>query len=271
MVTQRVYLGPLEVTLLFELEARSASVFDLTEVSKILRIPRARAAELAYRLKSKGRVIEVRKGEYLLVPARAGKAGRWSESVYRVVDRVLRDEYYVGFWAAMNYWGLTDQVPRIVHVAIPRRRRAFEFHGQRIRFVTLRREHMFGVAVETLEPGEFRVSDREKTIVDGLRIPEYSGGIPQLAGAIMAARDELRWTRLRDYVRRIGVDAVRRRLGYLLDVLSIDIPLRSVLQEDSVGFRWLDPSGRKERLGYSKKWGLVLNLDPEEIVPWRAA
>src|SRR3989304_3843149 len=77
--------------------------------------PRA-PSDVIYRRRGKGRVIDVRKGEYLLVPARAGIGAGWSESIFRAVDAVVREDYYVGFWSAMNYLGMTEQVPRVVDV-----------------------------------------------------------------------------------------------------------------------------------------------------------
>jgi len=268
-VSQKVTLGPHETKLLFTLEARGSDLFSLSEAQEILRIPKQAAADVLYRLRKKGRAVEVRKGSYLLVPARAGAEGGWSENILRVIAAILRDGYYVGFATAMSYWGMTEQVPRIVHVVIPGQRRPFQFQGQRVRFVSLKREHIFGIVAEPLEKGTFNVSDREKTILDGLLFPEYCGGVCEVAKALWASRGELRWARMREHLRRLGVDAVRRRLGYLLDVLEIDTSLRQKLPRDFRGFRWLDPTAPKSRLAYSKDWGLILNLEPAELLAWR--
>src|SRR5688572_25852255 len=112
-VTKRVTLGFRETALLFALESRDADLFTLGEAARLLGVPRRVVSGVLYRLRRKGRVLEVRKGEYLLVPARAGVEGGWSESIFRVIDAILREGYYVGFWSAMKYWGMTEQVPRI--------------------------------------------------------------------------------------------------------------------------------------------------------------
>lgn len=265
MITERVSLGPLETTLLFELESEGASVFALSEAARVLRTSRQRAAEVIYRLKKKGRILEVRKGRYVLVPARAGREGYWAENVYRVVDAILAEPYYVGFWSALNYWGLTEQVPRVVHVVIPGRRKGFEFQGQGVRFVTLRQDRIFGFTTEALRPGEFRVSDREKTVLDCLLVPAYCGGITEIAKALSEGDAEFRWTRMEAYVRRLRVDAVRRRLGYILEVLDLAASVRRRMSRGSRGFLWLDPSAPRERLGYSREWGLILNVPSDEL------
>ena len=264
IVTKRIQLGPHETRLLLELEARESDLFTIDEARGIL--DRHDVAPVLYRLRRKGRVVEVRKGRYLLVPARAGPEGGWSESTYRVVDAVLGGGYYVGFWSAMNYWGLTEQVPRVVHVVSPRRHRAFQFQGQRVRFVTLRPERIFGVAVEPLAKGTFRVSDRERTLVDGLLLPRACGGIVEVSKALATARREVAWGRVHSYARRLGVDAAVRRLGYLEEVLGMDVRLpRRALS----GFRWLDPSAPHRALGTSKAWGLLLNVPRDDLLAWR--
>ena len=268
-VTKRITLGERETRLLFALESRNVDLFTLREAARLLRVDRGVAADVLYRLRRKGRVIQVRKGEYLLVPARAGIEGAWSESIFRVIDAILRNGYYVGFWAAMKYWDLTEQVPRTVHVVIPGRRRDFRFQGQPVRFVTMGPARIFGTTREPAGNGTFSVSDRERTILDGLLLPRYAGGITEVAKALWESRHELRWNRVEAYARRLDVDAVNRRLGYLLDLLGLEPPSRLRLGRDFRGFRWLDPSGRKERLGYSSEWGLILNVEPSDLLDGR--
>jgi predicted transcriptional regulator of viral defense system len=68
------------------------------------------------------------------------------------------------------------------------------------------------------------------------------------------------------YARRLGVDAVPRRLGYLRSVLRMDVrhPRRTFK-----GFRWLDPSAPRRTVGVSKEWGLLLNVAREDLLAWR--
>ena len=263
-VTKRIRLGPHETRLLLELEARESDLFTTDDARKALGL--SDVAPVLHRLRRKGRLAEVRKGRYLLVPARAGPEGGWSASVYRVIDAVVDRDYYVGFWSAMNYWGMTEQVPRTVHVVSSQRHRPFEFQGQRVRFVTLRPARIYGAIEEPLGKGTFRVSDRERTLVDGLLEPRYCGGIPEVTKALWSARRDVDWERVEAYAGRLGVDAVPRRLGYLRSVLRMDVrPGRRTF----AGFRWLDPSAPRRSLGVSKDWGLLLNVTRKDLLAWR--
>jgi len=86
---------------------------------------------------------------------------------------------------------------------------------------------------------------------------------------VAGARQTGKSTLVEAYARRLDVDAVNRRLGYLLDLLGLEPPSRLRLGRDFRGFRWLDPSGRKERLGYSSEWGLILNVEPSDLLDGR--
>src|SRR3546814_18860591 len=65
------------------------------------------------------------------------------------------------------------------------------------------------------------ISDMERTIIDGLRHPAFAGGITEVAKGLWMKRDVLKVERLMDYARRLGVGAVVRRPGYLLDRKSV--------------------------------------------------
>jgi len=101
----------------------------------------------------------------------------------------------------------------VTSVVSSRRHRPFEFQGQRVRFVTLRPARIYGAIEEPLGKGTFRVSDRERTLVDGLLEPRYCGGIPEVAKALWSARRDVSWNRVEAYAGRLGVDAVPPAAG----------------------------------------------------------
>jgi predicted transcriptional regulator of viral defense system len=59
------------------------------------------------------------------------------------------------------------------------------------------------------------------TSIDGLRHPAYAGGITEVAKGLWMQRDALIIERLVDYVQRLGVGAVVRRMGHLLEHLGL--------------------------------------------------
>jgi len=271
VVTREISLGPSEIRLLFELEKESKTIFTFSDALRILNSSKAAAKTVIHRLKHKGRITSVEKGKYVLVPARAGIEGNWSENPFRVLSHII-DEYYVGFWTAMSHWGMTEQIPLTVFVATTMRKRRITYIGQPFRFITVSKQKFFGFTQEKIrESGEtFNISTKEKTIADGLVFPQYCGGIGEVAKAIWNSRKELDWKQVLSTAERMQVDVAVRRLGFILSLLKIAPKIsRSLAQNEWYGLRSLDPSGLKEALAYSKEYGLIINVSIRSLTSWR--
>lgn len=271
MAKMRLTLGPRETALLFTLEEEGLDVFGLSDARRILGSSDDSVKSVLKRLKKKARIREIGKGKYLLVPARAGLQGSWSEVPYLLVPK-LAGEYYVGFWSALNYWGLTEQSPRTVFVVTAKRRKNLKFGPTTFEFIPLSEKKFFGWVEVEMAGGTFRVSDREKTIVDCLDFPKYSGGLDEVVKAMWEGRIELDFEKVLKYAKRQGVGVLLRRLGYILEARGLARDVQKKIRALGFqGFMWLDPAGPKRRLGYSKEYGLILNRTKGEILSWRSA
>lgn len=269
MITKELTLGRNELRLLFTLEKENKSLFSIADVKRILKTSEASVWNVLYRLRRKGRVEKIERGKYLLVPARAGYEASWSEMPLLLVPHLV-DVYYVGFWTALNYWGMTEQVPRTVFVATTKRRKDVEYGSTKFEFVTLAKQRFFGFVQEEVAGGGFTISSREKTIVDCLLYPRYCGGLDEAVKGIWNARADLNFETLLGFSKRMGVSVVERRLAYVLETLQIRRKMRSELASSRlVGFMWLDPLGPKKAFSYSKRYGLIINRTKEELTGWR--
>jgi len=268
LVTKKLFFGPLESKLLFTFEMGEISVFSFEDAKKTMNISSDSLKNVIYRLKKKKRIIEIKKGQYLFVPAKAGVEGHWSEYTYSALTKLLGKNYYVGFWSALNYWGMTEQHPLVAFIVVTKRMRDFEFSNQKIKFITLNKKRFFGFETQKTNKSEFNISTREKTIIDCLLLPQYCGGINEAAKGLWNARTQINWNALLDYTEKIKVEAVKRRLGFILEELKLKKGIRKKLEKEFVGFAWADPSGCKKEFHYNKKWGLKVNLKEKELTQW---
>ena len=268
MITKEIILGEKELKLLFTLEKEGKSVFKVADAKRILGTSEASVWNVLYRLKRKARIEEIEKGKYLLVPARAGYQGLWSEAPFPLVPHLI-DQYYIGFWSALNYYGMTEQVPRTVFVAAVKRKKDLEYGPTKFEFVTLSKSRFFGFVEEKTAGGKFNISSREKTIVDCILYPRYCGGLDEAVKGIWNAKHELDFAKSLEFAKRLGVNAVIRRLGYILDLLHIEKEIGAKIAVGKFrGFVWLDPLGPKKTLEYSAKYGLMINRTKEELTGW---
>lgn len=267
MLTRNIILGPQETKILFTLEEKGMSIFTFSDAKKILRSTDSSVWNVLEGLKRKNRIKQIEKGTYLLVPAKAGYEGHWTEDALMLVPHII-DVYYVGFWTAMNYWDMTEQVPIMVFIATTKRKRNMEFGHQKFKFITLSKKKFFGYVEEKRGGIKFNISSKEKTIVDGLMHPEYCGGLAEVAKAMWNTQETLDWKSILEMSRKVGISIVLRRLGYLLSILGIEKDISDLIKKRFNGYQFLDPLADKKTFDYSKEFGLIVNRTKKELASW---
>ena len=258
----RLGLGPNQARLLSKLSsARRDEVFTMGEAKTALRISGPELRKLLHDLAVKRWIERIEKGKYLLLPLEAGPSTVYATSPL-IIARKLVNPYYLGFATALNYYGLTEQVSRKTYIATTKKKRPLQFHSEEYQFVTLAEKRFFGSREEWLGDLKFNISDKEKTIVDCLFLPEYSGG---LAGIGKAFKEELDCSKLYDYALRMEDQSVLKRLGYLLDTLKINPKIAGrLLEKVGGGFALLDSSGKKNG-SINRKWRIIENIGINDL------
>ena len=250
---------------------KKMSVFTYSDAKNILEGTDSAVWNVIEGLKKKKRLQDIKNGVYLLVPARAGPEGYWSEDPWLIVPKLI-DEYYVGFWTAMSFWDMTEQIPYTVFVATTKRRknRILKFGNQKFQFVTVSKKKFFGYIEYKIKDNYFNISSKEKTIIDGLAHPEYCGGMVEMTKAMWNMRKELDWDAVYRLAKKIGINVVLRRLGYLLNILNMEENLSGKIKAEITPYPYsfLDPITAKTRIAYSKEYGLVINKTKDEMLDW---
>jgi predicted transcriptional regulator of viral defense system len=139
--------------------------------------------------------------------------------------------------------------------------------GTEFRFIRCKPEHFFGTTEHWVNKQEkVTVSDLERTLVDGLRQPEYCGGVTEVAKGLWMRQNDRNVARLVEYALRLNTGAVMHRLSFLLDVYDLGTATeRAPLHEHvAAGYSLLDPIMPAQGK-YNAQWHLRLNVDPEEF------
>ena len=169
----------------------------------------------------------------------------------------------IAYWSALNHHGMTEQIPRTVFVATNHhvQKSTRETLGVNFQIVSVQPTKFFGIETDWINEQPFSVTDKEKTIIDGLDLPKYVGGVGEIAKALAQSWNELNEEKLRDYAVRIGNTAVGKRLGFLMEALALGSSdaLRTMLSLGA-GYSPLDPTlPRKGK--HSRRWGLLINAE----------
>jgi predicted transcriptional regulator of viral defense system len=261
-------LGPRSAQLIMELYERRKTTFALADVSAITGLSPSAARNLVHQAQQRGLVTRLKPGLYNLVPFELGWATEYVDSPYLIAGELVGEaEYFLSHGTAFELHRMVTQPNFTVYVSCTRRVRPQTVGGYDFRFIRLSAEQIFGVEKNWIDKERSVViSDRERTILDGLRHPAFVGGITEVAKGLWMKRAELNLPRLVEYAHRLDVGAGVRRLGYLLehydlaDAATLD-SLRAMLTATYQRFDPLLPAEGP----FIARWRVQLNVTPEEL------
>ncbi|MEA1912422.1 MAG: type IV toxin-antitoxin system AbiEi family antitoxin domain-containing protein [candidate division WOR-3 bacterium] len=240
---------------LLERLAKKGNVFTFDELLRLSNIQRDVLWVILSRLERKGWIERIEKGKYMIIPLGAEK-GKYTLNEF-VIGSMLIKPYCIAYWSALNFYGLTEQIPNVVFIqSIARKKKQEkEIFGVRYRVVRVRDYKFFGIRKEWIEETQINITDMEKTIIDCLDKPQYCGGVVEVAKALKS--ESIDRKKLADYAGQIGNSGVMRRLGYLCDFLGVDI---DIPLSKTRNYLLLDPTMPQKGLK-NAKWRLVINLN----------
>lgn len=252
-----------EALALTRLASQNRTIIAIDDIQDVLDVPYDVAKKVANNLVHKKWLDRLKSGTYLIVPLAAGEAGEYTEHEF-VIASHLADPMYVSYWSALNYHGLTEQVPVTVFAATTEQVPTRDIHGVTYTFVTLPESKFFGFDPVAINSHQVEVASVEKTLVDCADHPEHCGGIRELAKGLANATD-LDDEALAEYLLRVGNGAAIKRIVYLADVLNIVLTQRSELVDAfTTGYSKLDPT-RGEDGHHASEYRLLLNVPETDI------
>lgn len=259
--------------LLAGLYDRSQSTFTLADVRNITGLTSKSASSLLHGGVERGLVSRLRRGVFVIVPPELGSTTEYAGDPYLTAVKLAGDAAcFISHASAMEIHRMVTQPQLVVFASSAKRIRSRALQGTEFRFVFIKPEQYFGTVKHWVTKQEnVQVSDLERTIVDGLRQPEYCGGITEVAKGLWMRHGEMQACKLVDYALRLGIGAVTRRLGYLLELYQIapEDELRRLQKSLTATYLPLDPMLPKEGK-HLRRWRIQLNILPEELQVVRA-
>jgi predicted transcriptional regulator of viral defense system len=261
-------LGSQAARLLEELYETGRTIFSVRDVQEITGLTAKSAANLAGKLVLRGVASRLKPGRFILVPFELGREREYLGNPYLVARALAGDhQYFLSHASAMDMHRMVTQPQLVVYTSSPFPLRGRTILGTEFRFVRCKREHLFGLTELWIDKTEkVVVSDLERTVIDGLKQPEYCGGVVEVAKGYWMRRPDMNTARLVEYALRLGVGAVIRRLGFVLETYGVqDLSeierLRGRLTET---YHLLDPTLPAEGRRVAR-WRLRVNVSAEEM------
>jgi len=261
-------LGPQAAKLVAELHERCRAIFTLDDVEAITALVPKSARNFIAALVKRGVATRLKPGLFILVPFELGWEREYLGNPYVVARELAADQkYYISHASAMEIHQMTTQPQLVIYTCAAKRVRPCTIMGTEFRFVHCRKNTAFGIIEHWIEKTEkIRVSDIERTVIDGLARPEYCGGISELAKGMAMRRRDIDTRKLVDYALRLKKGVVIRRLGFLLELFEMAKPSQVARLQKRLtnAYEILDPLLPDEGRHISR-WKLRLNVSPEEL------
>lgn len=262
-------IGSLAASLVTTLHERNKALFNIAEVKTITGLSDASARSFVRSLVDRGVVARLKPGLFILVPFELGRETEYMGHPWLVAKALAGgDDYYLSHGTAMEAHQMITQPQLVVYVSTPSPKRTRLIMGTEFRFVRCAKKQLFGIEEHwATKQAQVKVSDIDRTIIDGLKQPEYCGGITEVAKGLWMQREKISPDRLVEYAIRLNVGAVIRRLGYLLDLyeLGTDKTTKALMDQLTNTYVPLDPVLPNQGK-HLHRWRLRLNVEPEELL-----
>src|SRR3989344_6583508 len=196
-------LSKLEDLAYGELKKNNIYLFRIRDLCLLLKINKTKAYNLIKSLKKKEAIKNTGKGFFVIK-----RTNEYS------IATILNHPSYISFWSALNYYGLSDQMPKKIFLATTKYSREIN----NFKYITLSKKRFFGYKMIS----EVVIADKEKAIIDSLLFPKYAGGIVEIKECLKNALKDLDVNKLIKYAILIDSKAVLRRLGFILDSIGYE-------------------------------------------------
>ncbi|OJW55192.1 MAG: hypothetical protein BGO67_05315 [Alphaproteobacteria bacterium 41-28] len=175
----------------------------------------------------------------------------------------------ISHFSALQYHGLTDQVPFVTYlstpssVKIPRLSKKTPqgclINGLLYKIIKVPDTSFFGF-VETWESSsKILYTDREKSLLDGLTSPQYCGGLSEVLHAFESHVGQIDIKKIIEYSLRLSI-ATSKRLGWALEEVGVPPEkLKPLLKRSIKSYTNLD-SHQESSGSYNRKWMIRENL-----------
>jgi len=250
----------------------SKGTISVSEAAGILKTSDTVASKMLALWAKKGWLSRVRRGLYIPVPLDSRTASVPLEDPWIVAER-LYSPCYIGGWSAAVYWDLSEQIFRTVFVMTTQRPRVRKptVKGTDFLVRTVSSKALFGLKPVWRGQVKVNVSDPTRTMLDMLSDPPLGGGIRTVVDMFRnyAASKEKDLGLLIAYAERLGNGAVFKRLGFILELLSLgdQKTLGQCRERLTTGNSKLDPSIpanrliTRWRLWVPEKWAKEIRID----------
>src|SRR5271157_760182 len=207
---------------------------------------------LVTKLVKDGWLIRIKRGLYAI--SDLSSRGFLSQSPYVIANLLVADSY-VSFEAALQEYGMFDQLTgKTISVSLIQRK-PVQLGGMEYGFVKTKPEYYFGWQEVPVGTQNARIATPEKALIDMVNFHKSQYSIDLVIEKLLDYKTDLDLTRLTEYLRRFPITTIKT-FGVILDLLGMDSERLHGLVKP-VGTNWMLPGDTK----FNAKWRLYYRAD----------
>lgn len=265
--------GQLLITDMFHSGLRIFTTQDAHRFGKERGISEQSVNIILSRLEKRGIVRRLRRGLYTSV----GILGELAEVHPFAISAYLIQPSAISHWSALQYHGLTDQIPSTIMASTPLRvytpsmrtkkddgklKHSFIIDNVRYEYFTVQQKHFdMGLEKIWIDPHfQISITDKERTLIDLFVYHKTFGGMGEALGILEESLPEINVEQLVKYAKDYHEKALAKRIGWALDHFDVNQEyLTPLINIPMVSYCPLDPS--RPKLGpCESKWMIQNNL-----------
>jgi predicted transcriptional regulator of viral defense system len=242
--------------ILLLIENAGWDIFTVKFLKSELDISSKQIYDALSKLEKNGIIIKLEKGKYC----------RHNFSDEYVIGSFIVKNGGIAYWTALNFHGLTEQIPNVVYVQTTHAKRNKSIFGVRYKFIRVKEQKLLGFKTYGYGNHRFQVTDIEKTIVDCFDLPQYGGGYNEIIKGFYNAK--LSAQKMVKYCKAINNIAVTKRLAYLCELLEkpkMDYFIKYAKSVRNEKYNLFESDGDKNGKA-DNRWHLILNMGEDEII-----
>jgi len=259
-------MSGLEQQLYFHLGERDQRVFTIQDIKEILNISQAHARNIASDMVKKNVTERVKPGLFVRIP----------ESVLLDKQQYIEDailiaakstsKAFLSHYTALTIHGLAERYATQIYVTTTKHQRNIQYHEMKINYIKIIPEKFFGFTTINYSNNNIQVSDLERTIIDVIDKSKYAGGWNETINCLKNL-DEVNYTQLLTYLKKLNNKTIARKTGYIIDHLNNLNLSKKILKEikELSGSNDLYFDENKKGI-YDQKWNLIIPEDTKETI-----
>ncbi|MFH1209983.1 MAG: hypothetical protein V1663_04305 [archaeon] len=155
-------LSKKEIKVISELEFRRLYYFTIEDIKDLFENKR-QMINTVYTLRKKGRIINLNKNKYFLVPIKS-RTGKWTDNPIIIADEICDSkDYFIGGWYAAYFWKLTDQIPMQIDIYTTRRQGKVNLLNKRFVFHRTTKKRIGKSITKNIQGHSLRIQNKRET------------------------------------------------------------------------------------------------------------